>query len=111
MSPGPLRPTTTSLTPSGAHWKPDAPFSRLVTRLGSPPPSDNSHTCVRGVSVAESVGIGRADRKAIALPSGLHRGLFDDCGAVVSSIGSREPSAGTDQMALRRRFCFWSTVV
>jgi len=88
-----------------------APFGSAVTRRGSPPPSGSSHTCVRGVSLAASPGAGLADRKAIALPSGLHLGLFDDCGAVVSATASREPSDGTDQIALRRRFCFWSTVV
>jgi hypothetical protein len=34
------------------------------------------------------------------LPSGLHLGLFDDCGAVVNATGPREPSAGTDQIVL-----------
>ena len=94
------------MLPSGDHWKPETPLSRLVTRRGSPPPSGSSQTCVRGVSVAASPGIGRAERNAIAWPSGLHLGLFDDCGAVVNATGSREPSAGTDQIALRRRFCF-----
>ena len=74
-------------SPSGDHWKLVTPFSRLVTRRGSPPPSGSSHTCVRGVSAAASPGAGRADRNAIALPSGLQRGLFDDCGAVVSATG------------------------
>ena len=61
---------------------------------------------MRGASPPASPGAGRADKKAIVLPSGLHRGLVDDCGAVVSAIGLREPSAGVDQISLRRRFCF-----
>jgi hypothetical protein len=48
----------------------------------------------------------RADKNAIALPSGLQRGLDDDCGEVVRRRGSRWPSAGTIQIALCRRFCF-----
>src|SRR5205807_2270172 len=99
-------PTTTSFAPSGDHWKTLTPLGRLVRRRGSPPVSGSSHTCVRGVSAAASPAAARADRKASVFPSGLQRGLFDDCGAVVSSAGSREPSAATVQISLRRRFCF-----
>jgi hypothetical protein len=81
-------------------------LSRLVILRGSPPVSDSSQTCVRGVSPAASPGEGRAERNASALPSGRHRGLLEDCGAVVSSVGSCEPSAGADQIVDRRRFCF-----
>src|SRR5207247_11329992 len=111
VSLGALRPTTTRFVPSGDHWTLVTPLRRFVTRRGSPPPSGSSHTWVRVVSPVASPCAGLADRNAIALPSGLHLGLFDDCGAVVSVVGSRDPSEGTDQIALRRRFCFWSMVV
>ena len=50
--------------------------------------------------------IASAVTNAIDLPSGLHRGLVDDCTDVVNSTASRDASAGTVQIALYRRFCF-----
>src|SRR6266404_5313062 len=96
--------------PSGDHTKLVTPFCRFVTRRGSPPPSGNIHTWVLGASPVDSPGIGRADRNAIAFPSGLQRGLFDDCTEVVNKDGSCDPSAGTVQIALYRRFSFRSMV-
>src|SRR5262245_35971410 len=105
---------TTSLVPSGDHWKLVTPLSRLVTRRGSPPDSGNSHTWflttlfTPGAPAPGSLSpaAGLADRNAIDLPSGLQRGLFDDCGAVVSAAASRLPSAGIRRISLRRRLAF-----
>src|SRR5882672_8084629 len=85
------------------------PLARLVRRVGSPPPSGSSQIWVRGESA--SPGAARADRNASVFPSGLHLGLLDDTVVAVRGAGWREPSAGTVQIALRRRFCFSSTVV
>src|SRR6476646_2369328 len=111
VSLGPVRLTHTRRFPSGDHWKLETPLSRAVTRRASPPASGSSQTCARGVSEAGSFAAGRADRNAMAFPSGLQRGLVDDCGEVVRRLASREPSADTIQMAFALRFCFWSTVV
>ena len=86
-------------------------MDRAVTRRASPPVSGSNQTCARGVSEAGSLAAGRADRNAMAFPSGLQRGLVDDCGEVVRRLASRDPSADTIQMAFALRFCFWSTVV
>ena len=80
---------------------------RLVSRRGSPPPSGSSHTCVRGVSVAASPAPRprrqERDRLPVRAPPRAVRRLHR---RRQRHAAAREPSAGTDQSALCRRFCF-----
>src|SRR5207248_1206662 len=106
---GPLRLTQTRRVPSGDHETLVTPCSSVVSRRGSPPDSGRSQTWLRAASV-ESPKV-RAERNASVLPSGLQRGLVDDCAACVIAIGCPEPLAGTVQMSPWRRFCRRSIVV
>src|SRR5262245_37129047 len=99
-----------SRVPSGDHAKLETPRVRPVSRRGSPPFIASSQTWLRAGS-ADSPAAARADRKAIVRPSGLHRGLLDDCAARVSCAGGSDPSAATVQISLWRRFCLRSIVV
>ena len=46
----------------------------------------------------------RRELKASSRPSGLHRGADDESAGLVSRRGGAEPSAGTIQISLWRRF-------
>jgi hypothetical protein len=66
---------------------------------------------VQAAAPVAGVLSGRDERKAIDLPSGLQRGEFEDCGAVVNCQGARLPSMAVIQIEELRRFCVLSIFV
>src|SRR5829696_9187434 len=75
MSLGPVRLVSTRRVPSGDQSKPPTPFFRFVRRRASPPSSESSQTCARGVASAAAVWSAEGRPGGIAALIGVGEGV------------------------------------
>src|SRR5215207_5020118 len=74
MSLGPVRVVRTRRVPSGDQSKLPTPFFRFVTRRASPPSSESSQTCARGVASAAAVWSAEGSPGGISVLIGVGEG-------------------------------------
>src|SRR5437588_8684431 len=78
----------TSRLPSGDHSKVFTPFLRFVTRRASPPSSESSQTCARGVGSPAPVVVCKALGTPGVVAVTFAAGVTEAVGALVCGTGA-----------------------